>query len=104
MATRRHACPLQDAGACVAVSTPALDLEDRIAALERDWLRISKMSLMRLQKGDIVVMRVKRPIASSEREAVIQAWRDLMAKVGIEGVELMVVAGAQVDISVMRQK
>ena len=73
-----------------------------VVRVEHD-IRISKAHLMRLQKGDIVLMRVKRPIASSERDAVIEAWRNLMAKTGIEGVELMLVAGAEVSVSVMRQ-
>lgn len=85
-----------------AVDNPLANLP--VTRIEHDVrITISKAQLMRLQKGDIVVMRVKRPIASNERDAVIEAWKNLMAKMGIEGVELMLVAGAEVDISVMRQ-
>ena len=75
-----------------------------VTRIEHDVrITLTNAQVLRLRKGDIVLMRVKRPIASSERDAVIEAWKNLMAKMGIEGVELMLVAGAEVTVSVMRQ-
>lgn len=74
----------------------------RLTLLEQRWLRLSKTSLLRLQKGDIVLLQVKRPIATSESKALVQAWSDLMQRQGIEGVELMVIAGVDVDLEVVR--
>lgn len=81
-------------------------IEQRLDELEnrRTYrLTLRPVDLLRLAPGDIAVLRVKRPIAEDERRALIDAWRQLMARTGHSDTELVILAGADLDLKVVRK-
>jgi hypothetical protein len=84
------------------VETP---LEKRVERLERraqTRLKIHEADLLRLQPGDIVTLRIYRPLADVEQQAISQAWADTCAAAGIANVPLMILSGADLDLKVIR--
>lgn len=89
------------------IAEPALSIEERLDRLEarRDYrLTLRSVDLLRLRPGDLAVLRIKRPIAEDERRSLVNAWVELMDRTGHAGTELVVLAGADVDLKVMRKE
>lgn len=82
------------------------DLEKRVEALERAGsyrIKMSGADLLRLQSGDVVILRLPRSLADSETKRLVEGWKDLMRSIGHEGdVQLMVLAGVDCEIGVIR--
>jgi hypothetical protein len=81
-------------------------IEQRLDDLENRHtyrLTLGPVDLLRLQPGDIAVLRVKRPIAEDERRGLIDAWRQLMERTGHRDTELVILAGADLDLKVVRK-
>jgi len=82
-----------------------MTLEERVAELERmRYLKLRELDLLRLQPGDIVVLRITRPLAESERALLVHAWTALMERSGHAGTEFVILAGADLDLSIMRKE
>ena len=64
-------------------------------------LRLRPAEVLRLQPGDIVVLRVARPLASSETQKLVDAWKVLMRDRGLESVDMMVLGGVDTTLQVM---
>lgn len=82
-------------------------IEQRLDELEnrRTYrLTLRPVDLLRLAPGDIAVLRIKRPIAEDERRALIDAWRQLMDRTGHSDTELVILAGADLDLKVVRKE
>ena len=66
-------------------------------------LRLKDADILRLKPGDVVHINIARPIASSERRALMDAWQSVMARTGPEDdVTLFITAGEDVSLKVMR--
>lgn len=81
-------------------------VEERLEQLESRHayrLTLRPVDLLRLQPGDIVVLRITRPIAEDERRSLIDAWRQLMERTGHANTELVILAGADLDLKVVRK-
>jgi hypothetical protein len=81
-------------------------LEDRVAALERAGtyrIKLSAADLLRLQPQDVVVLRTSRSLADSETARLAVGWRELMNSVHMESVQLLVLAGADCTLEVIRK-
>lgn len=65
-------------------------------------LRLAKATLLRLQDGDVLVLRIQRPLATSEQEAVVNQFKALFRKLG-KNVDLAVICGHdEVNLEVIR--
>lgn len=67
------------------------------------YLKLKPAEILKLQAGDVVVMRIPQAIASSERRALMDAWQSVMARTGHEDdVTLLIISGEEVNMKVMR--
>lgn len=83
-----------------------MDLEERVDRLERGGyrLRLGKADVLSLQSGDVVALNIRRPIASDERQAIVNAWADLMQRTGHADVPLVILAGEDLELKVIREE
>lgn len=81
-------------------------LDDRLTRVEQMTrrMRLAKATLLRLKPGDILAIRVPRPLASSEREQITKAFAELMASLGhAHDIKVAVICGMDaVDLDVIR--
>lgn len=66
-------------------------------------LRLKAADILRLQPNDIVMLHISRPLASSELEKLIGAWKSLMREHGFDSVDLVVVSGVDSQVEVVRK-
>lgn len=80
------------------------ELEQRLEALEQAYhrLRLAKASVMRLQDGDTLIMRVPRPLASSEQKPIVEAFQQLIAKHGKRAEFMLICGHDEVQLDVVR--
>jgi hypothetical protein len=82
-----------------------VSIEERLAAVEQlaRRMRLSKASLLRLQPGDILVIRIQRPLASSERSELTEGFRRAFAMAGHSDVPVLIICGMdEVNLDVLR--
>lgn len=80
------------------------ELSEEISALKSQArrMKMSRVDLVRLQDGDLLVLRIQRPLATSEQQMVVDGFKQLFAKLG-KNVELAVVCGHdEVKMEVVR--
>lgn len=67
-------------------------------------LRLKDADILRLHPDDIVMLNISRPLASSERDMMIAAWKTLMQARGLESVDLVILGGVETEVKVMRKE
>jgi len=87
--------------------TERLDqLEARLRRVEQQSarMRVAKADLLRLQARDILVVKVNRPLASSECAEIARGFKEVFAQTGLSDVHAVVLGGVdQIDLSVIRR-
>lgn len=63
------------------------EIDQRLRLVEQTArrMRLSKASLLRLQPGDVLMIRVPRALAESERTDLARGFRELFESIGLGG-------------------
>jgi uncharacterized protein YbjT (DUF2867 family) len=81
-------------------------LTGRIVELERQSrrMKLAKADLLRLQAGDVLAIRVPRPLASDERQQLATGFRQLFASIGhADDIQAAIICGHDaVELDVIR--
>ncbi len=84
----------------------ARDLERRIKSLEQGArrMKMAKANLLRLQAGDVLAIRVPRPLASDERQQLAAGFKELFASIGhADDIQAAILCGHDaVELDVIR--
>lgn len=61
-----------------------MTLEERVEALERNYqrMKMSRATLLKVESGDVIVVTVQRPLATSENQAITDGFKTLLTKLG----------------------
>jgi hypothetical protein len=75
----------------------------RVESMSRR-MRLANATLLRLQPGDVLAIRVPRPLASDEREAIARSFKELFASIGhADDIQAAIICGMDtVELDIIR--
>ena len=83
-----------------------MTLEERVEALERNYhrMRMAKATLLKVESGDVIVVTVQRPLATSENQAITDGFKQLLTSLGHkDDVQVIVMSDhAPINVEVIR--
>lgn len=83
-----------------------MTIEERVAALERNYqrMKLAQATLLKLEAGDVIVVTVQRPLATSENQAITDGFKRLLTSLGhADDIQVVVMSDlAEIKTEVLR--